>query len=61
MTPPTVFRSAVELYAVCGNRTVTSDGQVRLQAERKLLNEEMMIRAERLLRDLRQDAFIEYR
>jgi hypothetical protein len=25
------------------------------------LNEEMMIRAERLLRDLRQDAFIEYR
>ena len=61
MTPPTVFRSAVELYAVCGNRTVTGDGQVRLQAERKLLNEEMMIRAERLLRDLRQDAFIEYR
>lgn len=61
MTPPTVFRSAVELYAVCGNRTVTSDGQVRQLAERKLLNEEMMIRAERLLRDLRQDAFIEYR
>jgi len=25
------------------------------------MNEEMSIRAERLLRDLRQDAFIEYR
>lgn len=61
MTPPTVYRSAVELYAVCGNRAVTSDTQVREQAQRKLLNEEMMIRAERLLRDLRQDAFIEYR
>ena len=61
MTPPTVSRAAVELYAVCGNRTVTSDGSVRETTQRKLMNEEMMIRAERLLRDLRQDAFVEYR
>jgi peptidyl-prolyl cis-trans isomerase SurA len=61
MTPPTVSRSGVELYAVCGSRAVTSDGSVRDTAQRKLMNEEMMIRAERLLRDLRQDAFIEYR
>ena len=61
MTPPTVSRSAVELYAVCGNRAMDSETQVREQTQRKLLNEEMMIRAERLLRDLRQDAFVEYR
>ncbi|ODS02569.1 hypothetical protein AUC71_14665 [Methyloceanibacter marginalis] len=61
MTPPTVSHSGVELYAVCGNRAVTSDGSIRETAQRKLMNEEMMIRAERLLRDLRQDAFIEYR
>jgi len=56
-----VSRSAVELYAVCGNRAMDSETQVREQTQRKLLNEEMMIRAERLLRDLRQDAFVEYR
>ena len=61
MTPPTLSRSAVELYAVCGNRTATSNVQVREQTQRKLMNQEMMIHAERLLRDLRQDAFIEYR
>ena len=33
----------------------------REQTQRKLMAKEMMMRAERLLRDLRQDAFIEYR
>ncbi len=61
MTPPTISRSAVELYAVCGSRAVTGDASVRETTQRKLLDEEMLIRAERLLRDLRQDAFIEYR
>ena len=61
MTPPTISRSAIELYAVCGSRAVTSDGNVRETAQRKLMNDEMLIRAEGLLRDLRQDAFIEYR
>lgn len=61
MTPPTLSRSAVELYAICGERAVTGNTQVREVTQRKLLNREMLIRAERLLRDLRQDAFIEYR
>lgn len=61
MTPPTLSRSAVELYAICGGQSATSNVEVREQTQRKLMNEEMMIRAERLLRDLRQDAFIEYR
>ena len=61
MTPPTLSPSGVELYAVCGKVSVKGDTKLREQTERKLLNSEMMIRAERLLRDLRQDAFIEYR
>jgi len=61
MTPPTISPSGVELYAVCGKVSVRGDTKLREQTQRKLLNSEMMIRAERLLRDLRQDAFIEYR
>lgn len=61
MTPPTLTQSAVEIYAVCGKRTAIGDSKLREETERKLMNQEMMIRAERLLRDLRQDAFIEYR
>jgi peptidyl-prolyl cis-trans isomerase SurA len=60
MTPPTLSTSGVELYAVCGNRVVR-DNKVREDTQRKLMNEEMMLRAERLLRDVRQEAFIEYR
>jgi peptidyl-prolyl cis-trans isomerase SurA len=60
MTPPTLSTSGVELYAVCGNRVVR-DNKVREDTQRKLMNEEMMLRAERLLRDIRQEAFIEYR
>jgi peptidyl-prolyl cis-trans isomerase SurA len=61
MTPPTLTTSAVEMYAVCGKRSVRADNKTREETQRKLMNEEMGIRAERLLRDLRQDAFIEYR
>ena len=61
MTPPTITRAAVELYAVCGKRSAPRDDTARERAERELMNEEMELRAERLLRDIRQEAFIEYR
>jgi peptidyl-prolyl cis-trans isomerase SurA len=61
MTPPTVSTAAVEVYAVCGKRSFRGDDKVRLETQRKLMNQEMGLRAERLLRDLRADAFIEYR
>jgi peptidyl-prolyl cis-trans isomerase SurA len=61
MTPPTIATSAIELYAVCGKRTVAGDDKVRLETQRKLMNQEMGLRAQRLLRDLRGEAFIEYR
>jgi peptidyl-prolyl cis-trans isomerase SurA len=61
MTPPTITRAAVELYAVCGKSSATHDDTARDKVERQLLNKEMGLRAERLLRDIRQEAFIEYR
>jgi peptidyl-prolyl cis-trans isomerase SurA len=61
MTPPTVSTAAVELYAVCGKRSLRGDDETRTQTQHKLFSQEMGLRAERLLRDLRQEAFIEYR
>ena len=61
MTPPTITQAAVELYAVCGKRSVSGDSTVREQTQRQLMGKEMGLRAERLLRDVRAEAFIEYR
>jgi len=61
ITPPTVSTAAVELYAVCSKRSYRDDDKVRAETELKLINQEMALRAERLLRDLRGEAFIEYR
>ena len=61
MTPPTITQAAVELYAVCGKRSPTGDSNAREQAQRQLMSQEMGLRAERLLRDVRAEAFIEYR
>jgi peptidyl-prolyl cis-trans isomerase SurA len=61
MTPPTLSGSAIEAYAVCGKHAVKGNPEKRQQTEMKLLEQELGIRAEGLLRDMRQDAFIEYR
>ena len=61
MTPPTLSGSAIEAYAVCGKHAIKGDPEKRQQTEMKLMEEELGIRAEGLLRDMRQDAFIEYR
>jgi len=61
MTPPTLSGSAIEAYAVCGKHAIKGDPTQREQTEHKLMEQEMGIRAEGLLRDIRQDAFIEYR
>jgi len=61
MTPPTITQAAVELYAVCGKRSAAGDSTAREQAQRQLMSQEMGLRAERLLRDVRAEAFIEYR
>jgi peptidyl-prolyl cis-trans isomerase SurA len=61
MTPPMISQAAVELYAVCGERSFKGDDAARQTAQRKLMGQELTLRAERLLRDIRAEAFIEYR
>ncbi len=61
MTPPTLSGSVIEAYAVCARHVVKGDPEKREAAERTLMEQELGIRAEGLLRDMRQDAFIEYR
>jgi peptidyl-prolyl cis-trans isomerase SurA len=61
MTPPTLSASSIDLYAVCGKRAIKGDPTQRQETEHKLVQAELELKAERLLRDLRQDAFIEYR
>jgi len=61
MTPPMISQAAIELYAVCGKRSFKGDDAARQTAQRKLMSQELTLRAERLLRDVRAEAFIEYR
>jgi peptidyl-prolyl cis-trans isomerase SurA len=61
MTPPTLTGSAIEAYAMCGKHAVKGDPKKRQETQIKLMEQELGIRAEGLLRDMRQDAFIEYR
>lgn len=61
MTPPTITSSGVELYVVCAKRSVNRNDEQRQKVRSKLLSEEYDILARRHLRDLRQEAFVEYR
>ncbi len=60
-TPPTITSSGIELYAVCARRSVVRNEKQRREVRTKLLSQEYNILARRHLRDLRQDAFVEYR
>jgi peptidyl-prolyl cis-trans isomerase SurA len=61
MLPPTVGDGAVELYVVCGRDSVKTDADKRTQAEGELKQKEFEVMARRYLKDLREDAHIEYR
>lgn len=63
MTPPTVTHAGIELYAVCAAQAAaaTGDLDVRDEAERKILNDELRVKAEEYLKEVREKAFIEYR
>lgn len=61
MTPPVISGAGIEAYAVCGKQVVKGDPEKRQEAQRSLIEQEFGLRAEGFLRDLRQDAFIEYR
>ena len=61
MVPPNMSANGVELYAVCGRKVIKGDETKRDRAAQELRQKEFEILAKRHLRDLRQDAHIEYR
>lgn len=61
LTPPTITSSGIELYVVCAIRSINQNDEQRQKVRSKLLSEEYDILARRHLRDLRQEAFVEYR
>ncbi|MBU2581426.1 MAG: SurA N-terminal domain-containing protein [Alphaproteobacteria bacterium] len=61
MLPATVGDKGVELWVVCGRKTVGADDAKRDAAAEDLRQREFQVLAERHLNDLRQDAHIEYR
>ncbi len=61
MLPPNLSAGAVELYAVCGRRSVKLDEEKRQAAESQLTMQEFEKLAQRYLHDLRKDALIEMR
>ena len=61
MVPPSMSAQGIELYAVCKRRVVKADDQKRDRAAAELQQREFEVLAKRHLRDLRQDAHIEYR
>ena len=61
MLPPSTAAHGIEVYAVCGRRPIKADEKQREKAEGELAQREFEIVAKRHLRDLRQDAHIEYR
>jgi len=61
MLPPTIGESGVELWAVCGRKVIKAEEQKRQTAENDLRQKEFEILSKKHLKDLRQDAHIEYR
>jgi peptidyl-prolyl cis-trans isomerase SurA len=61
MLPPSVTATGVELYAVCARKVVKADEKRREQATEELTMKEYDLVSRQHLRDLRQNANIEYR
>jgi peptidyl-prolyl cis-trans isomerase SurA len=59
--PPATAAAGIEIYAVCGRRAIKTDEKQRERAQEELAQKEFEIVAKRHLRDLRQDAHIEFR
>ena len=61
MVPPNMSAQGVELYAVCSRKVTKADEKKRDDIAADLQQKEFEVLARRHLRDLRQDAHIEYR
>jgi peptidyl-prolyl cis-trans isomerase SurA len=61
LVPPATTPAGIEVFAVCGRRVLKGDDKQREKAQNELAQQEFEILAKRHLRDLMQDAHIEYR
>ena len=61
MLPPATTPGGVEIYAVCGRRAVVGNEAERNKAMQELQSKELEVLARRHMRNLRQEADIEYR
>ena len=61
MLPPTVAQGGIELWAVCGRKVIKAAEEKVAQAQDELRQKEFELLSRRHLKDLRQDALIEYR
>ncbi len=61
MLPPSVGSGGVELWVLCGRKTVEANKTKRDAATQELRQRELQVLAKRHLNDLRRDAHIEYR
>lgn len=61
LLPPTVAAGGVEIWAVCSRKSVAADAERRQNVQAELRQKEFEVLAKKHLKDLRQDAAIEYR
>jgi len=61
MLPPSTTNAGVEIYAVCSRRTAVGNDAQRTKTQEELQGKQFDILAQRHMRNLRQDAHIEYR
>lgn len=61
MTPPSVTGTAIELYAVCSRRQTAGNSTEKRQLQAKFQQQEFSVLSRRHLRNIRQDAHIDYR
>jgi peptidyl-prolyl cis-trans isomerase SurA len=59
--PPVTTSAGIELYAVCGRRALNGSEERRTKAMAELQSKELDVLARRALRNLRQEANIEYK
>lgn len=61
LLPPIVGSEGVEIWSVCSRKAVAADLEQRQNAQNELRQKEFEVLAKKHLKDLRQDAAIEYR
>jgi peptidyl-prolyl cis-trans isomerase SurA len=61
MLPPSIGESGVEVWVLCGRKAVKAEEQKQATAETDVRQKEFEILSKKHLKDLRQDAHIEFR